>query len=99
MLAIQLVVNVFLIFGLIAAAFGVGYMIRSVQVNSLRKKVMELESEMLQNHAQILDLQRNNDNLELAIKESKIPVIPIKPKEDDASGQDTRKISGIPNKS
>jgi len=101
MLAIQIVVNIFLVFGLIVGAFGVGYVIRSVQVNSLRKKVLELESEMLRNHAEILDLQRNKANLEIAIKESKIPVIPIKGKEDDASNQDSmgRKISVSPTKS
>ena len=100
MLAIQISVNIFLVMGAVIAAFGVGYMIRSVQVNSLRKKVLELESEMLRNHAEILDLQRSKANLELTIKESKIPVIPIKGKEDDSSTQDAgRKIFVAPNNS
>ena len=99
MLAIQISVNIFLVMGAVIAAFGVGYMIRSVQVNSLRKKVLELESEMLRNHAEILNLQRSKANLELTIKESKIPVIPIKSKEDDASNQEGRKIFIAPNNS
>jgi len=95
MLAIQISVNIFLVLGAVIAAFGVGYMIRSVQVNSLRKKVLELESEMLRNHAEILNLQQSKANLELTIKESKIPVIPIKGKEDESSSQEAagRKFS------
>ena len=88
MLAINISVNIFLILGAVIAAFGAGYIIRSAQVNSLRKKVLELESEMLRNHATILDLQRSKANLELAIRESKIPVIPMKAKDEDLSGQD-----------
>ena len=101
MLAIQISVNIFLVMGAVIAAFGVGYMIRSVQVNSLRKKVLELESEMLRNHAEILNLQRSKANLELTIKESKIPVIPIKGKEEDSSSQEAvgRKIFIAPNNS
>ena len=99
MLAIQISVNIFLVLGAVIAAFGVGYMIRSVQINSLRKKVLELESEMLRNHAEILNLQRSKANLELTIKESKIPVIPIKSKEEDSSNQEGRKIFIAPNNS
>lgn len=89
MLAIHVSVNIFLFCAAVVGAFGVGYMIRSAQVNSLRKKILELESEMLRNHAEILDLQRSKANLELAIKESKIPVIPMKGKEDDANSQES----------
>jgi hypothetical protein len=101
MLAIQISVNVFMVLGAVIAAFGVGYMIRSAQVNSLRKKVLELESEMLRNHAEILNLQRNKASLEQTIKESKIPVIPMKGKEEDLPGQEAvgRKIFVAPNKS
>jgi hypothetical protein len=101
MLAIQISVNVFMVLGAVIAAFGIGYMIRSAQVNSLRKKVLELESEMLRNHAEILNLQRNKASLEQTLKESKIPVIPMKGKEEDSSQQEAvgRKIFVAPNKS
>lgn len=101
MLAIQISVNIFLVLGAVIAAFGVGYMIRSAQVNSLRKKVLELESEMLRNHAEILNLQRSKATLEQTINESKIPVIPMKGKEEDLPNQEAvgRKVFVAPNKS
>lgn len=53
-------------------------------MSSLRKKILELESEMLSNHADILDLQKEKAQLEQQIKQSKIPVIPMRSsKEDD----------------
>ena len=101
MLAIQISVNIFLVLGAVIAAFGVGYMIRSAQVNSLRKKVLEQESEMLRNHAEILNLQRSKATLEQTINESKIPVIPMKGKEEDSPNQEAvgRKVFVAPNKS
>lgn len=100
MLAIQISVNIFLVFGAVIAAFGVGFIIRSAQINSLRKKVLELESEMLRNHAEILNLQRNKANLELTIKESQIPVIPMMGKEEDLSSHEAgRKKFVSPNNS
>jgi len=101
MLAIQISVNIFLVLGAVIAAFGVGYMIRSAQVNSLRKKVLELESEMLRNHAEILNLQRSKATLEQTINESKIPVIPMKGKEEDSPNQEAvgRKVFVAPNNS
>ena len=101
MLAIQISVNIFLVLGAVIAAFGVGYMIRSAQVNSLRKKVLELESEMLRNHAEILNHQRSKATLEQTINESKIPVIPMKGKEEDSANQEAvgRKVFVAPNNS
>lgn len=101
MLAIQITVNLFLILGGFIGAFALGFILRSAQLSASRKKVLELESEMLRSHAEILELQKSKANLELTIKESKIPVIPIKGKEDDASAQDAmgRKKFVAPNKS
>jgi cell division protein FtsB len=86
MLAIQLNINALLLVGLVASAAFLGFIFRSRQIGSLRKKVIELENEMLSNHSEILDLQRENASLEQQMKQMHIPVIAMKPvREDKAS--------------
>ena len=60
-----------------AASALVGFIFRSSQINSLKKRVGELEKEMLQNHAEILTLQKENCELSDKLKNSNVPVIPI----------------------
>lgn len=83
MLAIILPINVFLLGGLLILAVSIGFLIRSGQIASLNRKVGELEKEMLTNHAEILELQRDKANLEQRLKESHIPVIPISSVEEE----------------
>ena len=68
---------------LIIGAFILGFFLRGKQLRKLRKRVIELEKEMLSNHAEILDLQKERASLLKQMKESKIPVIPMKPSRDD----------------
>lgn len=61
MLAIQLTTNVFIL-----AAGGVlcllsGFLYRQSQIQKYNKRVIELEKEMLRNHAEIIDLHRQID--------------------------------------
>jgi hypothetical protein len=78
MLAITLTVNLFLLLGFLAFSGLIGFAFRSSQIKSLKSKISHLEKEMLEYHAEILELQRNNVNLEEKLKESSpIPVIPI----------------------
>ncbi|MFT3826888.1 MAG: hypothetical protein QM731_23390 [Chitinophagaceae bacterium] len=83
MLAIVIPMNVFLLGGLLILAVSVGFIIRSTHVASLNKKIGELEKEMLTNHAEILELQREKAGLEQRLKESHIPVIPISSVEEE----------------
>ena len=83
MLAIIIPINVFLLGGLLILAVSVGFILRSSQVLAFRKKVAELEKEMLASHAEILELQRDKANLEQRLKESHIPVIPISAVEEE----------------
>ncbi|HYF33408.1 MAG TPA: hypothetical protein VD993_19925 [Chitinophagaceae bacterium] len=59
-------------------AFGIaGYLFRSSQLNKLSGRIKELEKEMLQNHAEILSLQKENAELTDKLKNNSVPVIPI----------------------
>lgn len=54
-----------------------GYAFRSVVFKKLRSRIQELEAEMLQNHAEILALQKENTELANKLKNNPVPVIPI----------------------
>ncbi|NII23877.1 hypothetical protein HB364_02215 [Pseudoflavitalea sp. X16] len=82
MLAIVIPVNVYLFGGLILLSFLTGFTLRGSQLKSQKRKVLELENEMLSNHADILDLQKEKVALEQRLKEFHIPVIPITAKDD-----------------
>lgn len=91
MLAMELTIGIFYLFAIVVAAFLVGFVFRSAQLRSCKKKVLELEKEMLNNHADILELQREKANILRQMTESKIPVIPInKTKEDNDKGRQAK---------
>ncbi|HTE27185.1 hypothetical protein [Flavitalea sp.] len=92
MLAIQLNINALLLVAIVTTAVFLGFIFRSRQIVSLRKKVIELENEMLSNHSEILDLQRDNASLEQQMKQLHIPVISMKTSREDKSS-DTHEIS------
>ena len=86
MLAIEVSVNIFLLAGIILICLAGGFLFRSEQIRKLRKKVVELETEMLNNHADILQLQKDKALMEQKMKESKIPVIPLNKTKSDTDG-------------
>ena len=99
MLAIQLNINAFLLAAIVVAAVFLGFIFRSQQISSLRKKVIELENEMLSNHSEILDLQRENASLEQQMKQLHIPVISMKTSREEKSSDQhdvlPKKVQGI----
>lgn len=82
MLAIIIPVNIYLFGGTVLLAFLTGFMLRRSQIKKLNHKVLDLENEMLSNHADILDLQKEKAYLEQKLKELHIPVISIASKEE-----------------
>lgn len=83
MLAIELTLPILLIAGLLLCAFTAGFLLRSSQIKSCKRKVLGLEKEMLNNHAEILELQKERAMMLKQLKESKIPVIPMNSKDDN----------------
>ena len=82
MLLIEITINAFILAGLVFASLGLGFMFRSNQVKLHKRKVVELEKEMLLNHDEILELQQRNSALELKVRTLSIPVIPINSKDE-----------------
>jgi hypothetical protein len=86
MLLIKLSLDVSLLVGIITIAFATGFLMRGSRLNKLKRRVSELETEMMSNHAEILELQRDRLMLEEKLKDSSnIPVIPINAKEEKKS--------------
>ena len=63
MLAIVVSVNIFLIALVCILAFLFGYMLRSAFISKCRKRISDLESEMLRDNARILELEREKVEL------------------------------------
>lgn len=76
---IAIPINVFLLGGVIIFAVLAGYAFRSLQLKKLQYKISDLEKEMLANHAEILDLQKERVVQEQKLKELSHPVIPVIP--------------------
>lgn len=83
MLALVIPVNIYLLGGILMGAFFTGFLVRSTQMKSKKKKVLELENEMLRNHAEILELQKEKSLLEQKLKDVHIPVISMNPAKDE----------------
>src|SRR4249919_3248151 len=77
------VTNISLFAGMAALFTLIGYMSRTSKTASLKRKVNELESEILASHAEILHLQREKIDLLKTMSESSIPVISIAASKDE----------------
>ena len=94
MLAIPITVNLYLLVGCLAFSVLIGFAFRRIQIKSLKNKIAHLEKEMLDTHAEILELQRDKVGLEERLKESSpIPVIPINVVAEDKSSEKIPDVS------
>lgn len=83
MLLIKLTLDLSVVIGITAVAFTFGFILRTAQLKKQKKRVAELEKEMMTSHAEILELQQEKLKLEEKLKgTSNIPVIPINVKEE-----------------
>lgn len=95
MLLIKLLIDVPFLAGIIVIAFVAGFLLRSAQLKKQKKRIFELEKEMMASHAEILELQKEKLELEGKLKgTSNIPVIPITVKEEKKSDKLQDKSAG-----
>ncbi|MEO8582201.1 MAG: hypothetical protein ABI415_00315 [Flavitalea sp.] len=84
MIAIEITINVLWLVGLICLAFAFGFMLRSGKLKKCRSKILGLERDLLNSDAILLDMEKEKVILIQQMKESKIPVIPMKKTKDDS---------------
>jgi hypothetical protein len=78
MLNFDITLNIYVFLLLIAAAILAGYLPRKRQILRKQRKIEQLETEMVQAHAELLESQREFCLLEAKIKDITNPVIPMK---------------------
>jgi len=95
MMLITIPVNLFLLGGALAFAFFLGLIVRSRDLAKSRKKVVSLETEMVSNHAEILNLQKEKVDLERKLKSLSIPVIPLSVQKEEKIAEAKRAASQV----
>lgn len=78
MFTIEFSINIFVFALVVLVAMLAGFALRSRQIVKSRSKVEELEREILNNYAHILELEKENTTIESKLQDIQIPVIPIK---------------------
>jgi len=74
---IEITLNVISLGALLLVTLFIGFIARNMQLAKLRKCIENLENEMLQSHAEILKLQKENSNLEIR-QQSQTPIVSIR---------------------
>jgi hypothetical protein len=78
MFSIEFSVNILVLAMAMAVAGFIGYSLRSRQLRKRQFKIVELRKEMVDNHAYILQLQKEYVDLQNKFDELKTPVLGIK---------------------
>ena len=100
MIAIIIPVNVYMLAGSLVGAVVIGFIFRSKQIKKLRRRVGELEKDLLSNHSDILELQKEKTILEQKLKDnSSSLVIPITSVSTDDSKAEKDRKKMIPQQS
>jgi cell division protein FtsL len=79
MLTIEFTINIFVFAIIVLAAVLIGFSLRSSQLKRCHSKIEELEREILNNYAHILELEKENTSMETKLQDIEIPVIAMKP--------------------
>jgi hypothetical protein len=82
----DLSIDIYLIALLMALAVLSGFLLRSRQLAKKKRRIGELEREMMQAHAELLEIQKDYCELESKVKEEDSPVIPMIKKQDGVAG-------------
>ena len=74
----EVTVNIYLLAFIVLLSVLAGFIFRSKRVLKYRGKIQEMEREILNNCEQILDLERENLDMECRMQDITSPVIPMK---------------------
>ena len=77
--SIDLTMNALVLLAIVFFAAFTGYVFRSRQIKKKQLKIQELRKEIVWNHAQILELQKEYVALESQMKVTKAPVLSLNP--------------------
>ena len=77
MLSIEFSINALVFLCIVIVAVLTGYAFRSHQIKKKQSKIQDLRKEIVWNHAQILELQKEYVALESQMKVTKAPVLPL----------------------
>lgn len=78
MLSVEFTLSVISLIAIIGGSVLTGYILRSRQLQKKQFKISELRKEIVYNHAQILELQKEYVTLEKTMKGTIAPVLPMK---------------------
>lgn len=78
MFNVEFTISVLSLLAVVAGSALTGYILRSRQLQKKQFKISELRKEIVYNHAQILELQKEYVDLERTMKGSMTPVLPMK---------------------
>ena len=84
MFTLDLVINPILLFVAVLLGSVGGYIVGRMRIAKSRRRIRQLENEMMSSHAEILEMQKAYVKMETRLKEQSIPVIPMK-----INGKDT----------
>ena len=85
MLAFQFMVNILWLIPVAIVAFIAGLIFRSMQVSHIRSRMSDLDKDLLNTHAELLELHREKAELEQRLKDPPSPVIPIKSTKEESN--------------
>lgn len=74
----EVTVSIYLLASLVGISIFAGYAIKSKMIVKCRAKIEELEREILNNYAHILELERETSKMESQMQDIKSPVITMK---------------------
>jgi len=78
-------IDVFTLLVIIGLSALLGFAVRSRQLKKKNRRIAELEKDMMQAHAEVLEIQKEYCDLEARVRDLAIPVISMKhaPKEEE----------------
>ncbi len=78
MLYVEFTLSILSLIAIVTGSLIMGYVLRSRQLQKKQSKIAELRKEIVYNHAQILELQKEYVTLEKTMNGTIAPVLPIK---------------------